>query len=76
MRKTGAVVKVINSGTTERGNSNLVTEFIARLRFSLNCHKSAQIENIARHKKGVGLPRGYTLGEWGLGGGGGMPTIE
>ena len=42
-------VEVVNSGTIGRGNSNLVTEFIMRLRFSLNCHKSAQ--NVVRYQR-------------------------
>ena len=49
------------------GNSKLV-----RLRFSLNSHKSAQIENVADIKEAVGLPQSYTLNS---GGGGGREGI-
>ena len=51
MKKMCTLVKGMDSGTIGHGNSNLVTEFIVRLRFSLNCHKSAQIENVVRHQR-------------------------
>ena len=51
MKKSRTLVKVMNSGTIGRGNSNLVTEFIVLLRFSLYWHKSAQIENVVRHQR-------------------------
>ena len=46
-----SVVKVLSSGTIGHGNQNLVTGFMVRLRFSLYCHKSAQIKNVVRHLK-------------------------
>ena len=51
MNRTRTFVKVMNSGTIGRWNSNLVTEFIVRLRFSLNYHKIAQIQNVVRHQR-------------------------
>ena len=53
MKKTRTLVKVMNSGTIGRRNSNLVAEFIVRLRFSLNSHKSAQ--TLSDIKNAVGL---------------------
>ena len=47
-------------------NSNVVTKFIVRLRLSLNCHKSVQIENVVRHQKAIGLPQGSALDENGM----------
>ena len=62
IKKTSTLVKVMNSGTTGRGNSNLVTEFIAWLRLSSNCHKKcSNRQRLSDVVRNVGLPQRYTL---------------